>query len=47
MSKCTRCNNQLDKDGSCPYCIWKGDEGPGKQLKEIIKNTRNKKLKEK
>ena len=21
----------------CPYCIWKGDAGPGAQLKELIK----------
>jgi hypothetical protein len=20
----------------CPYCVWKGDAGPGLQLKQII-----------
>jgi len=23
----------------CPYCEWKGDSGPGAQLKEIIKQA--------
>lgn len=34
---CKKCNNQLSKDGSCPYCTWKGDEGPGALLRDIIK----------
>jgi len=21
----------------CDYCVWKGDEGPGKQLREMLK----------
>ncbi len=23
----------------CPYCEWKGTTGPGKQLRDIIKET--------
>jgi hypothetical protein len=37
---CERCGNQkMSKDGSCPYCVWKGDEGPGAVLRESIRRS--------
>lgn len=38
--KCPKCNNYL-KNNICEYCIWKGDAGPGLQLKNIIKIHNN------
>jgi len=47
MQKCTYCGNtEFTKQGLCTYCVWKGDAGPGKLAKEIIKEH-NKKLNEK
>lgn len=36
--KCDRCKNNRTED-YCFYCNWKGWEGPGKQLREVIKET--------
>lgn len=37
--ECLVCGDTTQmKDGSCFYCNWKGTTGPGKELKEIIKN---------
>lgn len=39
MKKCPRCRNTVfGKDGLCSYCIWKGDEGPGKKLRLLLKS---------
>jgi len=38
MKKCPKCKNiEFYPNGLCAYCVWHGDIGPGKQLKEIIK----------
>lgn len=35
--KCTVCGNtEVLPDGSCAYCVWRGDAGPGLALKKII-----------
>ena len=35
---CVRCGNrETNKNGQCAYCVWKGDIGPGADLKEMIK----------
>ena len=44
MKICPKCNNQeFTKEGLCEYCLWKGDIGPGKLLREIIKAARDNK----
>lgn len=41
MKKCETCGNIIRlPDGSCEYCVWKGNIGPGHELKEIIKKER-------
>lgn len=40
--KCPTCKNQRT-ESYCEYCAWKGWEGPGKQLKDIIKAERENK----
>ena len=39
MGYCPKCNNNLIKDNPCSYCVWKGDIGPGKELRDIIKRS--------
>lgn len=41
MITCERCKNSYFEGKLCDYCVWKGWEGPGKKLKEIIR-TENK-----
>lgn len=41
---CTKCKRYpQEKDGLCvecyKYAVWKGDIGPGKQLREIVKKV--------
>ena len=33
--------NKTYYESICEYCIWKGDSGPGKQLKQLIKEADN------
>lgn len=33
---CPKCGNQRT-ESNCDYCNWKGDEGPGAQLKSLVK----------
>ena len=36
--KCPKCGNtETNSNGDCSYCSWKGDVGPGAELKEIVK----------
>jgi len=34
------CRARFTKGKYCPYCEWKGDAGPGKQLKDIISSNK-------
>ena len=44
MKTCKTCGNtEWTKAGLCSYCVWKGTVGPGKQLREIAKQSRRKK----
>ena len=37
---CVKCGNEeTNEHGQCTYCVWKGDIGPGADLKEIIKKS--------
>ena len=40
MDTCPKCGNGVRKGKLCPYCVWKGDIGPGKELRDIIKEER-------
>lgn len=44
-NKCKKCGNALSKDGSCSYCIWKGDAGPGLKLKQLLKEKKDERKK--
>jgi len=38
MKECPRCKNtHLTKEGLCAYCVWKGDVGPGAELRAMIR----------
>lgn len=41
--KCQRCGNERTED-NCDYCNWKGDEGFGKAMKEILKKEKKEKV---
>jgi hypothetical protein len=44
MTECPRCRNtEKTSGGDCWYCAWKGDAGPGAELREIIANDRKNK----
>jgi len=36
---CPKCHNRVHSEfGDCPYCVWKGDAGPGTDLRRILGN---------
>ena len=38
---CAKCGNEeTNEHGQCTYCVWKGDIGPGADLKEILKTLK-------
>jgi len=46
MAICPKCKNKLINN-ICQYCTWKGDIGPGRRLREMIKNVNQQKVKRK